>query len=55
MRAGTDPFAQAAGELHLKAFGTMGIRRHDGRPKGAVFERWEQARALPFAPRRGTP
>jgi hypothetical protein len=51
-RAGTDPFAQAAGELQLKAFGTMGIRRHDGRPKGVVFERWEQALAQPIATRR---
>lgn len=46
-RQGRTPVEQAEAEMVLKGFGTMGIRRYDGRPKGAVFRRWQEARALP--------
>jgi len=49
-RQGTTPREQAEAEMLLKAFGTMGIRRYDGSPKGAVFTRWQEARALPVSP-----
>jgi hypothetical protein len=41
---------QAAGELALKAFGTMGLRDYEGNPKPSVYARWQQARSLPLAP-----
>lgn len=47
-RQGTTPREQAEAEMVLKGFGTMGIRRYDGSPKGAVFRRWQEARALPL-------
>jgi hypothetical protein len=42
---------QAVGELLLKIFGTMGIRRYDGAPKTAHYAQWNAARALPFQAR----
>jgi hypothetical protein len=41
---------QAFGELLLKIFGTMGIRRYDGTPKPQHMMHWSRARALPYAP-----
>ena len=43
------PDTQAAGELDLKAFGTMGLRAYDGTPKSLVTT-WSTARTLPLAP-----
>ena len=40
--------SQLAGELLLKAFGTMGLRTYDGTLKPDVYRRWQQARDLPI-------
>ena len=40
--------SQLAGELLLKAFGTMGLRTYNGTVKPDVYRRWQQARALPI-------
>ena len=47
--ANAGPAAQFYAEIFAKAFGTMGIRRWDGAPKGSVFARWQEARAIALA------
>jgi hypothetical protein len=39
---------QAFGELLLKVFGTMGLRRYDGTPKTLHYAQWMSARSLPI-------
>jgi hypothetical protein len=38
---------QAFGELLLKVFGTMGLRRYDGTAKTTHYAQWQSARRLP--------
>jgi hypothetical protein len=47
--AGSSPDAQAGAEYGLKQFGAMGLRDHDGTPRGGLDARWQAARALPWA------
>jgi hypothetical protein len=41
---------QLFGELLLKVFGTMGLRRYDGTEKPALLTAWNGARIRPYAP-----
>lgn len=41
---------QLFGELLLKVFGSMGLRRYDGTPKSMHFAQWSAVRARPYAP-----
>ena len=43
------PGADYIGEILLKAFGTMGIRDYDGKPKPALSALWNEARVVPAA------
>jgi hypothetical protein len=44
------PGADFLGEVLLKAFGTMGLRDYDGKPKPKLAKAWNDARAQPLAP-----